>query len=59
MTQAEMGEALGLSTVHINRTIQQLRKRKLIAMGQGVATILDAAGLEAVASFDGRYLRPN
>ena len=59
MTQAEMGEALGLSTVHINRTIQQLRKRKLIAMGQGIATILDAAGLEAVASFDGRYLRPN
>jgi CRP-like cAMP-binding protein len=57
MTQAELGEALGLSTVHINRTIQQLRK--LITMGQGQVTILDLGGLEAVASFDGRYLRPN
>jgi CRP-like cAMP-binding protein len=59
MTQAELGEALGLSTVHINRTIQQLRKRKLISMGQGMVTILDPAGLETIASFDGRYLRSN
>jgi CRP-like cAMP-binding protein len=59
MTQSELGEALGLSTVHINRTIQQLRKRKLITMGQGMVTILDAPGLEAIASFDGRYLRSN
>lgn len=59
MTQAELGEALGLSTVHINRTIQQLRKRKLISMGQGMVTILDLEALEAIASFDGRYLRAN
>lgn len=59
MTQAELGEALGLSTVHINRTIQQLRKRKLITMGHGTVSILDLAGLEAVASFDSRYLRSN
>lgn len=59
MTQSELGEALGLSTVHINRTIQQLRKRKLITMGQGMVTILDVAGLEAIAAFDGRYLRAN
>jgi CRP-like cAMP-binding protein len=59
MTQAELGEALGLSTVHVNRTIQQLRKRKLISMGQGMVSILDLPGLEAIASFDGRYLRPN
>ncbi|MDB5473248.1 MAG: Crp/Fnr family transcriptional regulator [Devosia sp.] len=59
MTQAELGEALGLSTVHINRTIQQLRKQKLITMSQGLVTILDAAGREAAASFDPRYLRPN
>lgn len=59
LTQAELGEALGLSTVHVNRTIQQLRKKKLITMGQGAVTILDFPGLAAVASFDGRYLRPN
>jgi CRP-like cAMP-binding protein len=57
MTQAEIGEALGLSTVHVNRTIQQLRRRKLIAMAQRTVAILDISGLAAVAAFDGRYLR--
>ncbi|MDB5613165.1 MAG: Crp/Fnr family transcriptional regulator [Devosia sp.] len=59
MTQSEFGEALGLSTVHVNRTIQQLRRKKLITMAQGLVTILDQPGLAAVAQFDGRYLRPN
>jgi CRP-like cAMP-binding protein len=59
VTQSEIGEALGLSTVHVNRTIQQLRRRKLVTMGQGQVTILDAAALAAVAVFDPRYLRPN
>lgn len=58
VTQAELGEALGLSTVHVNRTIQQLRKKKLIAMAHGQVTILDFRGLAATAAFDPRYLRP-
>ena len=57
MTQAEIGEALGLSTVHVNRTIQQLRRRKLVAMGHRTVAILDVAGLAAIAWFDGHYLR--
>lgn len=59
LTQAELGEALGLSTVHVNRTIQQLRKKKLITMAQGQVTVLDWQGLAATASFDARYLRPS
>lgn len=58
MTQAEIGEALGLSAVHVNRTVQQLRKKRLITMGQGKVAILDFPGLAAIASFDGRYLLP-
>jgi CRP-like cAMP-binding protein len=57
ITQAEMGEALGLSTVHVNRTIQQLRRRQLIAMGHGTVQILDLDGLAAIASFDPSYLK--
>ena len=57
LTQAELGEALGLSTVHVNRTIQQLRKKKLVAMAQGKVRILDFASLARIAAFDGRYLR--
>lgn len=58
LTQAELGEALGLSTVHVNRTIQQLRKKKLIAMAHGQVTILDFRSLATIAAFDPRYLRP-
>ena len=59
MSQAELGEALGLSTVHVNRTVQHLRKRKLIVMAKGKVHLLDRAGLEAVAGFDQAYLRSN
>jgi CRP-like cAMP-binding protein len=58
LTQAEFGEALGLSTVHVNRTVQQLRKKKLITMAQSKVRILDFAGLAAVANFTARYLQP-
>jgi CRP-like cAMP-binding protein len=59
MTQSELGEALGLSTVHVNRTVQHLRRSKLIAMVHGTITVLDIAALSALASFDGRYLKPS
>ncbi len=58
LTQAELGEALGLSTVHVNRTIQQLRKKNLITMAQGEVRILNFPGLAAIAAFDGSYLAP-
>lgn len=57
MTQAELGEALGLSTVHVNRTIQELRRKGLIAMAQGNVRIPDIAALAAISTFDGRYLK--
>jgi CRP-like cAMP-binding protein len=59
MIQAELGEALGLSTIHVNRTIQQLRKSKLIALAKGQASILDLPNLAIVAGFDSGYLRPH
>ena len=59
LTQAELGEALGLSTVHVNRTIQHLRRKDLITMAQGQVTVLDFRGLAEVASFDARYLQPS
>jgi CRP-like cAMP-binding protein len=58
VTQAELGEALGLSTVHVNRTVQQLRKKKLITIGNGRVAIPDFARLTSIASFNGRYLQP-
>ena len=57
MTQAEIGDLLGLSTVHINRTLKQLRKIGLVDYSKSIISILDIPGLERVAGFDPIYLK--
>jgi CRP-like cAMP-binding protein len=56
ITQAEMGEALGLSTVHINRTLQALRRSGYITMRNGKVTIENMNGLCSEGNFDPAYL---
>lgn len=56
LTQQELGECLGLTSVHINRTLQELRRRKLIEVENRRATILDLAALKTLAEFDPFYL---
>ena len=56
MTQAEFGDALGLSTVHVNRTLQDLRASGLIESRGHVHTIRDWNGLKRLADFDPTYL---
>lgn len=56
LTQRELAECLGLTVVHVNRTIQELRRRGLIELESRQLTILDRAGLEGVAEFDPAYL---
>ncbi len=56
LTQRELSECLGLTVVHANRTIQELRRRGLIELEKGHLTILDRRGLYGVADFDPAYL---
>jgi CRP-like cAMP-binding protein len=56
ITQEEMADALGLSTVHVNRTLQDLRAAGLIALSRGVLTLLDQRAVEGLAEFDPTYL---
>lgn len=56
-TQVDMAAILGLSIVHVNRTMQEIRRSGLIAFSAGTLTILDIPALEAVAGFDPAYLR--
>lgn len=56
MTQNQLGEATGLTGVHINRTLRVLRERGLIDASNGDLKIIDWAGLTAHAEFDGHYL---
>ncbi|HWL03996.1 MAG TPA: Crp/Fnr family transcriptional regulator [Xanthobacteraceae bacterium] len=56
MTQADLGDAVGLSVVHVNRTLQQMRADGLITLRANVLTILDEARLKAAARFSGDFL---
>ncbi len=56
MTQSELGDATGLSLVHVNRTVQALRKAGLITLSGGTLVIHDWAGLQRAARFEPRYL---
>jgi CRP-like cAMP-binding protein len=55
-TQAELGDAFGLSTVHVNRTLQRLRAEGLVILTGRRVTIPDPERLMKVAGFDPAYL---
>jgi CRP-like cAMP-binding protein len=56
LTQRELSECLGLTVVHANRTLQELRRRGLIELENRRLTILNRGALEGVADFDPCYL---
>ncbi|HEV7255373.1 MAG TPA: Crp/Fnr family transcriptional regulator [Mesorhizobium sp.] len=58
VTQADIADATGLSTVHVNRTIQDLRARELIQFRHQEVTVLDWPGLQSLAGFSPDYLSP-
>jgi CRP-like cAMP-binding protein len=56
LTQADLAEATGLSVVHVNRTIQEMRANNLIRWQRGELEVPDLRELIAIASFDPNYL---
>jgi CRP-like cAMP-binding protein len=56
LTQAELGDTLGLSTVHVNRVIQDLRKEGLITWRGETLVINDWERLQELAEFDPTFL---
>ena len=56
ISQSRIGDALGLSAVHVNRVLQELRGAKLITLKGGVLSILDWDGLRQAGEFDPVYL---
>jgi CRP-like cAMP-binding protein len=55
-TQAELADAVGISTVHANRVIQDLRGAGLITLAKRTLTVLDWDGLKGAGDFDPTYL---
>jgi CRP-like cAMP-binding protein len=56
LTQGELGDTLGLSTVHVNRVVQDLRKEGLITWRGETVVILDWGRLQQLAEFDPTFL---
>jgi CRP-like cAMP-binding protein len=54
--QADLGDAMGLSTVHVNRCLKALRRDGLLDWTGGRVSILDWRGLKSLAEFDADYL---
>jgi CRP-like cAMP-binding protein len=56
ITQEELGDALGMSTVHVSRCLQSLRSQGLISWKQGVLSVLNREALVEFGDFQESYL---
>lgn len=56
LTQSEIAECMGLTSVHVNRTLKELRERELVEVRNGRVSIQDLQGLQRAAEFDPAYL---
>lgn len=56
-TQADLADAAGISTVHTNRVVQELRRRELIEWEGRLIQIRDWDGLQRAADFRPDYLQ--
>jgi CRP-like cAMP-binding protein len=56
VSQTELGDALGLSNVHVNRTLQEIRAAGLIGLRDDTLKVLDWPGLARTGDFDPAYL---
>jgi CRP-like cAMP-binding protein len=56
LTQELIGDAVGLTAVHVNRTLRALREDRLIEINNRCVTILDFDALSLLCDFDRSYL---
>jgi len=56
LSQFVLADALGLTAIHVNRTLRQLRERKLLTVRKGTVTMHDLPALRKLAGFQGGYL---
>ncbi|MBN8807170.1 MAG: Crp/Fnr family transcriptional regulator [Sphingomonas sp.] len=59
LTQQDLGEACGLTGVHVNRTLRVLREAGMAEVSDHVVTVLDYDRLASAGEFDSDYLYLN
>ncbi|GJD56023.1 Crp/Fnr family transcriptional regulator [Methylobacterium dankookense] len=58
LTQVGLSDTTALTSVHVNRTLRDMRREDLIELKGRRFVIRDPERLRAIAEFDGAYLRP-
>lgn len=56
LTQEQIGDCMGLSTVHVSRSISRLCKENLVRIDKGVVTFPQVSRSVSFADFDKRFL---
>ena len=56
LNQYVLADALGLTAIHVNRVLRQLRERELITVKAHQVIIHDLDGLRELAGYDSAYL---
>jgi len=56
LTQEDLADAVGLTPIHVNRTLRKMKAEKLIKCGKGNIVVLDEQALKKIACFDMRLL---
>ena len=56
LSQQELADYTGMTHVHLNRCLKELREARLVSFAQGWAKVHDWDGLKALARFDEAYL---
>ena len=56
LTQYVLADALGLSAIHVNRVLRELREINLLTMQHGTVTIHDLPGLRKLSGFQVGYM---
>ena len=57
ITQTHLGDATGLTSVHVNRMLKALREEGVVFVSRGMVQILNWNKLVAVGEFDATYLQ--
>lgn len=56
LSQYVLADALGLTAIHVNRVLRQLRERQLLTLRKGKVQIHDLRELRKLSGFQGGYL---
>jgi len=56
LTQYDLADALGLTPIHVNRMLRELRERNFLEFRQGNVRVLDQPALTKFAGFEHEYI---